>query len=64
MDDPLTEAGRIVDRGMPTEVVRALGMFRQELSQYDAIDVDEATEYGQEFLAQLVCAWLPQPESE
>jgi len=63
-DDPLAEAAAVVDASMPVEVARALGSFRQELANYEAIDVDEATAYGQEFLAQLVAAWLPQPEPD
>lgn len=64
MDDPLTEAGRIVDAEYPREIGRALAAFRSELALCEAIDVDEACDYGQEFLAQLLAHWLPQTEAE
>lgn len=54
-------ARRIVEKGMPREVARALGEFRDELAKFSTMDPDEAADHANEYLRHILAVWLPMP---
>lgn len=64
-DDPVVAAAnRTVEAGLPAEIARALGQFRSELACYEAIDSDEAADYGASFLDTLLAVWWPEGDGD